>query len=182
MVDMVGSNLDVSRLEESISKTNERIDKMAKVIIERERQILSIINDNSKDRVYIVRPTQTEKVGALALALSKAQKEMGGVARTGSGNRGSFASMIDFEEAANPILEKYELSVAFQLDTNEYGEFVLRCKLMHSSDQWLENTVILHEDKALNPGDKIHAKVAAAEKSLRRYMFRAILNLAEDDE
>jgi hypothetical protein len=174
-----------ARLEINLNKLNERFNgmgKVVKVVMESNaRMEQAIAEANNKPVLRQLFPNASPTTGKIAAALSNAQQEIGGIAGSGSANRGSFTTLEDMEEACAPILKKYELSVGCMLITNELGEFVLVMRLGHSSDEWYESRALIREDEA---GSSLpyHQKIGYAEKYMKRYMYRTMLCLADNSK
>lgn len=173
---------DITAIQTSITKLNERLNGMGKLMLEANaRMEQAVINANNKPIVRLTFPNKSETIGKIASALSHAQREFGGVAGSGTANRGTFTTLEDMQEATTPILEKYELSVACQMITNELGEFVLIMTLGHVSSEWFESRALLREEDA-SQSLPLHQKIGSAEKYLKRYMYRAMLCLADNSK
>jgi len=173
---------DINAIQISITKLNERLNGMGKLMLESNARMEQAIADaNNKPIIRLTFPNKSETIGKIAAALSKAQREIGGVSGSGTANRGSFTTLEDMEEAASPVLDKYELSVSCQLSTNELGEFILVMVLGHSSGEWFESRALLREEDA-SQSLPLHQKIGSAEKYLKRYMYRAMLCLADNSK
>ncbi len=144
-----------------------------------ERIQQQVVEHTRPDKVYVVHPTHSETIGELSKAMSAAKAEISPISRGGMAQRGKFASLEDMFEVCDPIMAKYDLSSTFGLNTNEHGEFIITMLLSHCSGEWIENRALLKELEG-NSSVPYHQRVASAEKSLRRYMYRAMLNLAEE--
>jgi hypothetical protein len=142
---------DITAIQASITKLNERLNGMGKAMVESNARLEQIVVDAAqKPAIRQMHPNASPTTGKIAAALSNAQQEIGGIAGSGSANRGSFTTLEDMEEACAPILKNYELSVACHLITNELGEFVLVMRLGHSSDEWYESRALIRDDQAQN--------------------------------
>lgn len=171
-----------SQLNDSQAKMSESFVRMGTFVKENFNKIQSQLDANMKpERTYVVHPTKSPEIGELSKAMAIAKSEIGSISKGGMAARGKFASLDDMFEVCDPVLAKFELSTTFGLNTNEYGDFVLTMVLSHSSGQWIENRALLKEGE-LDSRTPYHQRVAGAEKSLRRYMYRAMLNLAENSD
>lgn len=184
------------------NKLNERLDGLGKLMVNNQTKNDKLITDSQvklaaalsdvqctlydkieekcKKSVYQLQPSQSEHIGELADALAKASLEFKIPTKSGKSNRGHYATIDDLKEATIPALSKNGLAVKFGIPGNEYGEFMMSVTLVHKSDQWMRDIAPLKENVANN--GQLHQQVGAAEKYLRRYMYRAMLNLGEDDE
>jgi hypothetical protein len=173
---------DITAIQTSITKLNERLNGMGKLMLEANARLEQIVVDAAlKPAIRQMHPNASPTTGKIAVALSNAQQEIGGIAGSGSANRGSFTTLEDMEEACAPILKNYELSVACHLITNELGEFVLVMRLGHSSDEWYESRALIRDDQA-QASLPFHQKIGYAEKYMKRYMYRAMLCLADNSK
>ena len=173
--------LECEEIRASQAKLHERLNGMGKLMLESNDAMHEVLDlANKPTRIYVVNPHCSESVGKIASALSKAQREFGGISGSGAANRGTFTTLEDMEEITTPILEKYELAVTPMLVHNEHGEFVQVMRLSHSSGEWFESRLLLKEDSIPGNGLTLHQKVGAAEKYLKRYMYRNILCLADN--
>jgi hypothetical protein len=124
---------------------------------------------------------QSETLGGLAAALSKAQSEFPFVPMNATNpflhNR--YADLGAVIETAKPILAKHGLSVS-QLVSGTDGAVGISTILMHSSGEWLSSHVSLPmgEEKG-----KSMAQVAGSIVTyLRRYSYASILGLYADED
>jgi len=171
-------NKDVQLLLESVDKINERLNGMGRSMVDNTNKLAAKIEDNIRARLYMLHDTQSQEIGQISESLAKVQMFIAG--RGDSSNRGKFSSIADMAEI-KPFLEKEGLAITYHLGMNEYGEYTLKQLLSHSSKEWMSTIVLLHEETALSPQEGLLKKVGAAEKQLRRYMLRALLNFGEDD-
>lgn len=166
---------------------SERFNAMAKFVKEGfekiQNQFLANQETDDKQRVYLLYPSKSEDISLISKALSSAKAEIGSITKATPGQRSGFASLTDMFEICDPVMLKYEISTTFGISQNEYGENVLIGVLAHSSGQWFEYRTLLRENTI---PDKIigsyHQRIAASEKPLRRYMYRAMLNLADTSD
>lgn len=182
-----------------ISKLNERLTGMGRMLTkEREESNKLITNLTSKlestleyiaevlakcsMKKYEMRPNKSATIGKIAKALATAKNEIGDISKSGSGNRGKFTSIEDMNAACDPVLEKHGISIIIGEEKDEYNGYQLTLYLLHESDEWFQFSAPLNEHEVDNKIGVYHQKVLAAEKSLRRSMYRSILNLSEGNE
>ena len=172
-------------LVKSLDTLSERFSGMGRLMMENNTKIAAKTDEIRADidarcspKRYTLIPTQSETIGKISEALSKVQ--MFTTVKSGESNRGTFSSIADMAEI-KPFLEQHGLTITFHLGENEFGEYTLKQLVSHSSGEWLATKVLLHEEAALSPGEGLIKKVGAAEKSLRRYMLRSMLNFGESD-
>lgn len=120
---------------------------------------------------------QSSEINELAAALSAAQGEFS-AAKKDSENphfRNKFASLKSIVETAMPTLSKHGLSVTQMIGYDEEGD-VLTLMLMHSSGQYITETMRLHMAK-LGPQEQGSATTYA-----RRYSFQAALGIVSEED
>lgn len=125
---------------------------------------------------------QSEKVGELAAALSKAQGEIaapkkGRTAKIKS-EKGqyeySYADLADVIECYRPALSKHGLALTQSMRLQD-GHLVLNTKLLHSSDQWIDSDYPL---QSYNRPQEQGSAITYA----RRYAACALLGIAAEDD
>jgi hypothetical protein len=124
---------------------------------------------------------KSEKVDLLATALVKAQSEMPAVGMNATnkflGNR--YADLAEMIRVATPVLTKNGLSISQQPVSME-GQVGVTTTLLHTSGQWIEDTI------SLPLGDEKGKSLAQVAGSiityLRRYSYGAIVGLATDED
>lgn len=169
-------------LVDTFDKLTERFNAMGKFMAESNKAIMSKLEDSGGKLNfprYALKPTSSELTGELAAAMSKAKKAFGSIDKGGTSNRGNFSSIPDMVAVTAPVLEEHQIDASFLLGQNEHGEYTLTLRVTHSSNQWMETTLLLHDESFKNI--EFPKNVGAAEKHFRRYMFRAMFNLAETD-
>lgn len=174
----------VGAISDNAARTSESFSRMGIFVKEQFNKMQSQIEANLRpERLYTVHANKSESIAEISKALALAKAEIGSITKGSAGARGGFASLTDMFEVCDPVMMKFELSTTFGVCHNEYGEYVLVGLLSHSSGQWIESRCLLNEheipDKSI---PSYHQRVASAEKSLRRYMYRAMLNLADKSD
>lgn len=171
-------------LIDALDKLTERFNAMGKFIAESNKSILGKL-EASGDKMsfprYNIKPTSSEFTGELAAALAEAKNEFGAIYRGSTANRGKFSSITDMVAVTNPILKDHKIDASFFLGENEHGEYTLTLRVTHVSHQWYETTVLLKEDSQSFKHIPFPQNIGAAEKHFRRYMYRAMFNLAEEE-
>src|SRR5690606_27326530 len=120
-------------------------------------------------------------IAKLADALSKAQAEMPVVKMNASNPflKNKYADLGAVIETSRPILAKNGLSIS-QFPTSEGDKLGITSILMHTSGEWLENTIDISptDSKGLS-----YAQAAGVVISyLRRYGWASILGLYADED
>lgn len=122
--------------------------------------------------------TQSETLGKLALALSKAQSEMSNPAKNASNPffKSRYADLATCLEAAKEVLNKHEIAIV-QTTTGTCSAFV-QCNtmLIHSSGEWLSSVLKMAPVKRDPQG------VGSAITYARRYGLCAITGMAAEDD
>lgn len=124
---------------------------------------------------------KSEKLDQLAIALSKAQGEMPTVPMNAVNPflRNRYADLAEMIKVATPVLAKNGLAISQQAISND-GHVGVTTTLIHTSGQWIEDTISLPlgEEKG-----KSLAQVAGSIITyLRRYSYGAIVGLATDED
>jgi hypothetical protein len=119
---------------------------------------------------------QSESIGELAAALSKAQGEFTAVPK-GDVNpffKSKYAGLPDVVLNAAPILSKNGLAISQFITQNELGEDCLKTYLLHSSGQFIEHSMKLYLGKLDSQG------MGSATTYARRYSYMSVLGLVAD--
>ena len=119
---------------------------------------------------------QSETIGKLAEALSKAQGSMSAAARSGKGNYGYYATLDSVWDAARKPLADNGLAVTQATDISESGDMVMVTTLMHSSGEWIGGVY------PVRPAQNTPQGMGSAITYARRYSLSAMLGLAADDD
>lgn len=120
----------------------------------------------------------SEQLDQIAVALNKAQAELGSVAKSEEGYGYNYASLGATIETARAVLAKNGLSVT-QLLGNDGDKPSVTTMLLHTSGQYLSSktSLPLVEMKGCNEAQRAGAVFSYA----RRYALQAILNMASED-
>lgn len=124
---------------------------------------------------------KSEKLDLLATALSKAQSEMPAVPMNAVNPflKNKYADLAEMIRIATPVLTKNGLSISQQPVSTD-GQVGVTTTLLHTSGQWIEDTI------SLPLGDEKGKSLAQVAGSiityLRRYSFGAICGLATDED
>ena len=129
----------------------------------------------------------SESLKELASALALAQGEFPTIAKTktgkieGEGKRGhyeysyKYADLVDVVKAVQPILAKNGLSVTQPPEFVD-GQEVLTTRLLHSSGEWMESSMLLHLAKVDAQGQ------GSAITYARRYAECGVLGIVADED
>ena len=124
---------------------------------------------------------KSEQLNELATALSKAQAEMPAVPMNAVNPflKNKYADLAEMIRVASPVLAKHGLSISQQPVSME-GQVGVTTTLLHTSGQWIEDTI------SLPLGDEKGKSLAQVAGSiityLRRYSYGAIVGLATDED
>lgn len=126
----------------------------------------------------------SEKIGSLALALSKAQGEFEFALNGKKVDVGSYsynyAELIDLIKASRKALSKYELAITQDIIPDQGNKKALLTILMHSSGEWIKSLIPLEADT-----QKSRSKDQAEGGTVtfwKRYTYSSIIGLASADE
>ncbi len=125
---------------------------------------------------------QSDKIGSLALALSKAQGQMENAKKDAQNeyNKSRYATLASVQDAIRLALSQNELSYTQTTSSSEVGDF-LRTTLMHSSGEWVasENKIPTPQpNKMLSPIQAYGATLTY----LKRYQLSALVGVSVADE
>lgn len=134
------------------------------------------------------RKLQSETLGQLALALSKAQGQIKGAVKENRNNYGSlYADMESMQEAARTPLSENELAIVQLLD-NEEEKVVVFTYLLHSSGEYLGSKFTIIPSRRAKKEEGVDVilsrdgqSIKAAVTNARTITFAAIINLAQVD-
>jgi hypothetical protein len=181
-------------MEENKQEVQEIVDSLARDVIKK----LNTANFEQKTKIdyisnaleemrnalkdAIVEETQSKEQDKLFAALSKCLGEMNktDMERTGSGNRGNYATLTDLTVFAMPLLAKYEL--CFRMEPIEKNnQDYLRSVLGHSSGQWNSSTCKITVDYKTSGTDPLQA-YGKALTYMKKYVFGAYFGLHTGSE
>jgi hypothetical protein len=124
---------------------------------------------------------KSPSISKLADALSKAQAEMPAVKMNASNPflKNKYADLGAVIEATRPVLTKNGLSIS-QFPTSDGDRIGLTSILMHTSGEWLEDTIFI------SPSDSKGLSVAQSAgvviSYLRRYQWQSIIGVYSDED
>ena len=128
------------------------------------------------DIEYIV-IDQSQTVGKIALALSKAQGNMKGAIKNAKGHfNNAFADLHTVIEACKPHLSKEEIAFV-QGNRFVNGIFFVVTKLIHSSGEWLSSEMALPIPKGAGP-----QQIGSLNSYGRRYTLASMSGIAQYDD
>jgi len=119
---------------------------------------------------------QSETIGKLAAALSKAQGEMAAAPKDARGNFGRYSTLDSLWDVARPVLAKHELALVQSTDITPDGRCVLVSVLTHSSGEWISGGY------PVEPVQKTPQGMGSAMTYARRYSFSAMIGLTSDED
>lgn len=155
------------------------VEKAIKADRRRRRDPTEIVSTNHR---------RSEKIGALALAMAKAQGKFRVIVKANTatveskkGERSSYqyayAELGDFMNVARDALAEFGLAVMQFPAWNEDGTVSVETVLTHGeSDQWIAN------DFFLRPANEAPQSIGSAVTYCRRYAYTAILGLISEKE
>jgi len=118
---------------------------------------------------------QSETIGKLAEALSKAQGQMTAAAKDGKANYGKYATLDSVWDAARKPLADNGLAVTQATDVAG-DSMVLVTTLMHASGEWIGGVY------PVRPSQNTPQGMGSAITYARRYSLSALLGLTADDD
>jgi hypothetical protein len=114
-----------------------------------------------------------------ALTKAKADLKVENLEKTGSGNRGSYATYIDLVYHARPFLTAYGLDIIHEPVEKNDKDF-LKTTISHHSGQWRSSTCALRIDYK-GPIANLHQAYGSALTYMKKYVYASILNLHTGD-
>src|SRR5271154_3448056 len=127
----------------------------------------------------LITELMSEKVDALALALSKAQSVMENVSKDKQGYGYKYADLASVLTAIRKPLSDNGLSIS-QLVTTDIDKQVLVTLLMHESGQWLKSTFCI-ENVIMKQCNSLQ-QIGAGITYTRRYALSALVGLSQEDD
>ena len=120
---------------------------------------------------------QSETLKELATALSAAQAEFSAVPKESANPffKSKYADLATVVQVATPVLTKHGLSISQHI-SNEAGVDTLTTYLLHSSGEYIANSMVLHLPKSDPQGQ------GSAVTYGRRYAYMAVLGLVADND
>jgi ERF superfamily len=156
-------------ISETLDKVNERFNAMGKFMAENNKSILAKLEPASEE------PMSSEAQDQLFGALAKAKAKMNpDFEKTGSSNRGAYATYADLVIHARPLLAEEGLDIIHE-PIERGNEDYLKTTIIHSSGQWRSSMCALRPDYE-KAGPALQA-YGSALTSMKRYVYAAILNL-----
>ena len=121
---------------------------------------------------------QSDSIGNLALALAKAQGEMGAAAKDASNLhfRSKYADLSSIMDACREPLSKHGLAVTQLPGRGEDGSVQLTTILMHESGEHLGSTI------SSRPAQENPQVVGSILTYLRRYALASVVGVVSDDD
>lgn len=147
-------------------------------IEEIEREIEPYIGHNEPPELI-----QSDEIGSLVLALSKAQGEFPIIGKNQKAKAGAYsydwADLSAIHKGIKKILSKHELAIIFTpsrvLDKNG-STLMLSMKLLHSSGEYTEGSLPLMLDQSTSQA------MGSAISYARRYLMYCMLDISTDDD
>lgn len=120
----------------------------------------------------------SEQINEIATALAKAQGEIKGAVKdaTNPHFKSQYATLSAVWDACRVPLSKNGLSAIQTVSTDENAATVVTTMLMHSSGQWIKDSISCRPEKATAQG------IGSAITYMRRYALSAIAGVAPDDD
>jgi hypothetical protein len=144
-----------------------------------EREIAPYANEHNQPPSLI----QSEEIGSLVLALSKAQGEFPIIGKNQTAKAGArvydWADLSAIHKGIKEILSKHELAIIFTpnrvVDKNGVT-LMLSMKLLHSSGEYTEGSLPLMLDQSTSQA------MGSAISYARRYLMYCMLDISTDDD
>jgi len=130
---------------------------------------------------------QSESITALVKALIQFQAECPNPSKNRRGDKGAYANIADYLEAAQPVLAKHKLAVTQLLTAMENGQRALQTTLLHETGEFISSVTPLPEPEVVTSkktGNKLMSDTQRIGNDItyfRRYAYAAILGMASED-
>lgn len=121
---------------------------------------------------------KSEQINELAAALAKAQSQIKDADKDGINPhfKSAYATLSSAWKACRTPLSANGLSIVQSPSTTESGNACVTTTLMHSSGQWIEDSLML------TPRDKTPQAYGSAITYAKRYMLMAMVGIAADED
>lgn len=119
---------------------------------------------------------QSESIAQLAAALAKAKLEKKPLKESGTGNRGKYSTLEDYEEAYEEALANNGLSIVFKPTLIAQDKYVLVTRLVHSSGEWMRSSLPIDSDEKstqLNEEQGMGKSISY----MKRYSYAAMMGV-----
>jgi hypothetical protein len=122
---------------------------------------------------------KSDTIEMLASSLSKFQGEIQNCFKGKTGYGYKYADLASILDDVRPILAKYELSI-LQMPSNDPESVTLETMLMHSSGQWISETMRMpiESAKGMSRAQTIGSVISYA----RRYALTSFLGISQTDD
>ena len=117
---------------------------------------------------------QSESVAHISEALAKATLEKKPLKESGTGNRGKYSTLEDYEDAYEAALAKHGIKILFQPDVEKK---ILVAKLTHSSGEWFRSTLPLDPSEAVGPNKNEGQSFGSSLSYMKRYAYAAMMGV-----
>lgn len=122
----------------------------------------------------------SQEVKNIYSAIIKARPEISPIARTKSARNYKYATLDTVIELLSVVLPKYELGWLQSIGTTD-GRPVLVTRIIHTSGEWIEDTLPLIQTK-LAGGANESQELGASITYFKRYALSAMFGIATDDD
>lgn len=122
----------------------------------------------------------SQEVKNIYSAIIKARPEISPIARTKSARNYKYATLDTVIELLSVVLPKYELGWVQSIGTTD-GRPVLVTRIIHTSGEWIEDTLPLVQTK-LAGGANESQELGASITYFKRYALSAMFGIATDDD
>ena len=171
---------DGSYIVDGVSYTREKMSELFEPI----KEVKKTEKVQSEPQIEIVENAwQSEELGSLALALSKAQGEFESVDKSTEAYNYKYATLADTLTMVRPILAKHEIALTQLTISKMYGDTLLsgiKSMLIHSSGEFIASECYL--PAAATKSNNIAQVQGSWGSYLRRYHIMSMLNLATEDK
>lgn len=120
---------------------------------------------------------QSDSIDQLATALAKAKLERLPLKESGTGNRGKYSTLEDYEDSYEKPLAKNGLSIIFTPQAQGQDSWVLVTTLVHASGQWKKSMLPIDMSEEVNKTINEEQGFGKSISYMKRYSYAAMMGV-----
>lgn len=121
----------------------------------------------------------SEQINELSTSVIKLQSELSNIGKDSSGYGYKYTSLDKLLEYLRPLMSKNNLGI-IQTPTNEDNKIGVTTRLIHTSGQYIEDTLLMDKSSLAKMND--YQVAGSIISYFRRYAISSILGIASDDD
>ena len=119
---------------------------------------------------------QSATISFISEALAKATLEKLPLKESGTGNRGKYSTLEDYEDSYEKPLAKYGLKMVFTPSMIGNDKYVLVTKLTHSSGEWFRSVLPIEASES-GPIKSEEQGLGSSMSYMKRYSYAAMMGV-----